>query len=121
MNKTKVITVTIDASGKPIGRVASQVAHVLQGKHRADFVKQKDPTDRVCVTNIDQAIFTGKKMKDKVYHHHSGHPGGLKTQSVAQMMDKGGMEAVLLHAVKRMLPDNRLRTERMKRIECIKL
>lgn len=117
MNKTEIITITIEAAGVPIGRIASQVAHVLQGKHRTDFVKQKDPTDRVRVAHIDQAIFTGKKMVDKVYHHHSGHPGGLKTESVRQMMDKGGMEAVLLHAIKRMLPDNRLRTERMKRIE----
>ena len=119
MIQKKIISVTIDATGKAIGRIASEIAIVLQGKHRADFVPHQDGTEHVRVEHLNKAIFTGNKVEGKVYHRHSGYPGGLKTETLRHVLANDGLEEVLRRAVKRMLPNNRMRTERMKRIDIV--
>ncbi len=107
--------VTIDATDKVLGRLATQIAMQLMGKTTAAFEKHIDLGAKVIVTNVDKIKVTGKKMEQKMYHHHTGHPGGLRTKSMQVMWDKDPAE-VLRMAVSRMLPKNKQRTPRMLRL-----
>ncbi len=115
MKIVKKTTHTIDASGKTAGRLATRIAMILQGKHRPEYEPQWDLGDAVEVQNAKEMCFTGNKLTDKEYKRHSGHPGGLKRETVREVFEKDPGE-VLRRAVLRMLPKNRLRTERMKRL-----
>lgn len=115
MKSIKRTTHTIDAAGKTAGRLASQIAMILQGKNRPEYEPQWDLGDAVEVKNARAMVFTGNKLTDKEYKRHSGHPGGLKRETVRDVFQKNPGE-VLRRAVLRMLPKNRLRTERMKRL-----
>jgi len=106
----------IDASEKPLGRLATQVAVLLRGKHKATFQPHIDAGDKVIVQNASKVKLTGQKLTQKVYHSYSGYPGGLKTQKLSQLMVKDPSE-VIRRAVFQMLPDNRLRKEMIKRLE----
>lgn len=97
----------IDASGQTLGRVASQIAHLLRGKHRPDFAPHQLIGDQVIVINAGQISVTGKKMDQKVYYAHSLYPGGLKTATLREKMDREP-EFALKMAVKRMLPKGAL-------------
>ena len=109
-------TIAIDAAGKAPGRLASEIAHILQGKHRADYQPNVDGKDIIEVTNVAEMKISGKnKMDDKLYRRHSGHPGGLKEETLRSVFEKDPGE-VLRRAVKRMLSNNKLRKERMKRL-----
>lgn len=106
---------TIDAKGRPLGRLATEIAQILQGKHKADFAPHKPGEDRVLVKNIDRVKLTGKKKEQKVYYRHSGRPGRLRKETYADLFERAP-EEVLIHAVKGMLPRNKLRDLRLKRL-----
>ncbi len=97
----------IDAQGKVLGRVATQIANVLRGKDKATFTPHQDTGDFVVVINASGVRLTGNKLATKVYYRHSGYPGGIRTRSAAQELgtNPGRM---LRHAVEGMLPKNRL-------------
>lgn len=97
----------LDAEGQPLGRLASQVAHLLRGKYRPTFTPHLDNGDFVVVVNAEKVKVTGRKPDQKLYYRHSGYPGGLKETRLADMLRKHP-ERVLQQAVKGMLPKNRL-------------
>lgn len=115
MTKINRKTHLLDAADKPLGRLASKVALLLRGKHKIDFTPNFDNGDFVIIKNIDKIKFTGKKIKQKIYHHYSGYPGGLKTVPLDKLFKKNPKE-VLRRAVWRMLPKNRLREKMIKRL-----
>jgi large subunit ribosomal protein L13 len=109
----------IDAEGRPVGRLASQIAKLLQGKNRADYVANVDMGDFVKVTNATKVVFTGKKWEQKKHFHPSGRPGGMRAVSVQSLREEKPQE-ILEHAVRYMLPKNKHHTARMKRLTITK-
>lgn len=107
---------TIDAGGKILGRLATEVATILMGKKKPAFVPYLDIGDFVVVTNARNVLLTGKKMKDKLYTRHSGYPGGLKVETFGKMIIRKP-EYIIEHAVKGMLPHNRLGKEMIKKLK----
>ena len=97
----------VDAAGKTLGRLASQVAHVLRGKHRPEYSPHLDLGDRVIVVNAEQVRLSGNKLEDKVYYRHSGYPGGLKSRTAGDLL-RERPERLIELAVWGMLPHNRL-------------
>ena len=97
----------IDAEGKILGRMVTEVARLLMGKHKAIFTPNQDTGDYVVVINAARLKVTGKKLEQKVYYHHSGYLGGLKTTSMEKLMNTRP-ERVVEYAVKGMLPRTRL-------------
>lgn len=106
----------LDATDKILGRFATDVAVHLIGKHKPSFQSHIDAGDIVEVVNIDKIKVTGKKMKQKQYYHHSHYPGGLKTKVMEKVFAKNP-EKILEMAVSRMLPKNKHRKERLKRLK----
>ena len=106
----------IDAKGQVLGRVSSQVAQLLIGKNKPYFVSHLDCGDYVLITNADKIIVTGNKLNKKMYYRHSGFPGGLRTQNLKQSLEKDPTR-VLEIAVKGMLPKNKLRDPRLRRLK----
>lgn len=106
----------IDAAGKPLGRVAAQVASVLRGKHKVTFTPHADCGDNVIVVNAGQAVLTGNKINKKVYQYHTGYIGHLKTIDYKDMMATNPDRAMFL-AVKRMLPANYIGRSSLKRLK----
>ena len=109
----------IDAAGKPLGRVAAEVAVLLRGKNKVTFTPNVDCGDHVIVINCDQAVLTGKKLEKKFYYHHSGWIGGLKSVQYKTMMAENSDKAMTL-AVKGMVPSNTLGAKAMTRLHCYK-
>jgi len=109
-------THTIDASGKVLGRIATQIAVLLRGKHKPDFAPYKDIGDFVIIKNADKVKITGKKLSQKVYRHYTGYPGGLKEVPMSKIFSKNP-EEVIKKAVFGMLPKNKLRAEQIKRLD----
>ena len=107
---------TIDASGKILGRLSTEVAKLLMGKHKPSFVPYLDTGDFVVVKNASKIKLTGKKMTDKKYISHSGYPGGLKVETFGNML-KRKPEFIVEHAVKGMLPKGRLGKLMFKKLE----
>ena len=105
----------VDASGEVLGRLSTRVAGLLMGKHKPLFSRNMDVGDFVVVINADKIRVTGNKAKQKLYHRHSGYPGGLKSISLEKMMQTHPTR-VIEHAVKGMLPHNKLNAGRMKRL-----
>jgi large subunit ribosomal protein L13 len=97
----------VDATGKTLGRLATEVARRLRGKHKPEYTPHVDTGDYLIVINAEKVRVTGNKLKDKMYHHHTGYIGNLKSRSLEQMLDKAP-ERVIQSAVKGMLPRNRL-------------
>jgi len=106
----------IDASGKVLGRLATEVARLLMGKHKPIFTRNLDTGDYVVVINADKVHVTGNKAKQKLYYRHSGYPGGLKSISLEKMMQTNPTR-VIEHAVKGMLPHNRLGASMRKKLK----
>ena len=105
----------VDAAGKPLGRVASQVASILRGKHKPTFTPHVDGGDFVVVVNASKVVLTGKKLDQKFYRRHSGYPGGLKETSARVMMAEKPERAMMI-AVKGMLPHNSLGRKMLKKL-----
>lgn len=105
----------IDASNKPLGRVATEVAKLLRGKHKPTYTPNMDNGDHVIILNCNDVILTGKKLDQKIYRHHSGYIGGMKETSARVMMDKNPEKAMML-AVKGMLPHNSLGRQMLKKV-----
>lgn len=97
----------VDAEGKVLGRLASQIAHVLRGKHKPQFSPHLDGGDHVIVVNVEKIRITGRKLQSKQYEWYTGYPGGLRSRSVRQVFHDHP-ERVLHDAVEGMLPRNRL-------------
>ena len=97
----------VDATGQNLGRLASDIARVLRGKHKPTYTPNDDVCDFVVVVNASKVAFTGKKFTDKTYYRHSGYPGGLREFSLEKMLDQHP-ERVLEKAIRGMLPHNRL-------------
>ncbi len=106
----------IDASGQTLGRLASQVATLLMGKHKPQFSAHIDCGDNVVLINSAQIAVTGAKLTDKKYYRHSGYPGGIRETSLEDMLVKNPNN-VIETAVAGMLPKNRLHDDRMKRFK----
>ena len=96
--------VVIDASGLVVGRLASQIALRLRGKHKASFTPHMDDGDHVIVVNAEKVVFTGRKREDKVYYHYTGFQGGIKERTARFVLDGRFPERVVEKAVERMLP-----------------
>jgi len=109
-------THTIDATKKVLGRLATEIAVLLRGKHKPDFVPYKDMGDFVIVKNVKDIRLTGKKIEQKKYYRHSGYPGGLKEIPVKKIFEKNPA-LVLKKAVFGMLPKNKLRAKMIKRLK----
>jgi len=97
----------VDASGRTLGHLATQIADALRGKRKPDYTPHCDVGDFVIVVNAEKIAVTGKKLEEKLYHRHSGYPGGLRTRTLAEMLERRP-EEVIRKAVKGMMPRNRL-------------
>jgi large subunit ribosomal protein L13 len=106
----------VDVEGDSLGRVATKVALLLAGKCKTQFSPHQDLGDFVVVVNANKIKVTGKKFKDKMYYHYSGYPGGIKGVSFEEKFKKNP-KWLIWHAVRNMLPSNRLRTPRLKRLK----
>jgi large subunit ribosomal protein L13 len=96
--------IIIDAEGVVVGRLASYIAKRLRGKHRADYTPHVDCGDHVIVINAEKAVFTGKKLTDKIYYRHTGHPGGIKSTTSGKILGGRFPERAIYKAVERMMP-----------------
>ncbi|HHX22754.1 MAG: 50S ribosomal protein L13 [Tepidanaerobacteraceae bacterium] len=109
----------IDASNKPLGRLASKVAIILRGKHKPIYTPHVDTGDYVVIVNADKAILTGNKMDKKMYYKHTGYPGGIKAQNFRSFMEKSP-EKVVYKAIWGMLPHNALGRKMIKKLKIYK-
>lgn len=106
----------VDAEGKPLGRLASEVAKVLRGKHRPEYSPHLDLGDHVIVVNAEKVYLSGKKSQQKVYYSYSGYQSGLRIRRIDEVMRKDPTR-VIRHAVKGMLPSNRLGRRLLKKLK----
>jgi large subunit ribosomal protein L13 len=106
----------VDATDKVVGRLASEIAVVLMGKHRPTYTPHVDTGDFVVVINAEKIVLTGKKLEDKIYHHHSGYPGGLKSIPAGKLLKKKP-ESLVTEAVKGMLPKGTLGRQMLKKLK----
>jgi large subunit ribosomal protein L13 len=97
----------VDAAGQTVGRLATQVASILRGKHKPTFTPFLDMGDHVVIVNAEKVVFKGNKLEEKMYRHHTGWPGGLKEVTARDMMVRHP-ERILEQAIKGMLPKNKL-------------
>jgi large subunit ribosomal protein L13 len=105
----------IDAEGKTLGRLASEVASILRGKNKPTFTPHVDTGDNVIILNASKVELTGKKLTDKIYYRHTNHPGGLKTRTALEMRTNYAEKMIEL-AVKGMLPKNSLGRQQFKKL-----
>ena len=106
----------VDASNKTLGRLASQIAHRLKGKHKADYSPHVDMGDHIVVVNAQKIRVTGRKLSDKIYYHHTGHIGGIKSIALEKLLSEHP-ERVIQFAVKGMLPRNRLARKQLTKLK----
>ncbi|MBE6013544.1 50S ribosomal protein L13 [Anaeropeptidivorans aminofermentans] len=109
----------VDASGQTLGRISSEVAKILEGKHKPIYTPHLDTGDYVIVINADKIKVTGKKLDQKLYRRHSNYPGGLKEITLKEMLNKKP-EFVITHAVKGMLPKKALGAQMLKKLRVYK-
>ena len=105
----------VDASGKTLGRLASQIAHRLKGKHKPNYTPHVDMGDHIVVVNAEKIRVTGRKLADKIYYHHTGHIGGIKSIGLAKLLEEHPERAIEI-AVKGMLPKNPLGRRMFKKL-----
>jgi large subunit ribosomal protein L13 len=108
--------VLVDAEGQTLGRLATQIADILRGKRKPTYTPHCDVGDFVVVVNAEKISVTGNKRAEKLYHRHSGYPGGLKSRTLEQMLDRRP-EEVLRLAVKGMLPRNRMARKQITKLK----
>ena len=112
--------VKVDAADQPVGRIATKVATLLQGKHKPTYLPHVENGDYVTIENGHLAALSGRKWKQKTYRWHSGFPGGLHERNAHDMYKRNGPEEILRRAVRGMLPKNKLRDRRMKRLTILR-
>ena len=98
----------VDAQDLVLGRLAVILANMLRGKHKPSFTPHVDCGDHVVVINAEKIALTGKKLSDKIYYRHTGYPGGIKSRTAGQILESSKPEEVIIKAVQRMLPRNKL-------------
>jgi large subunit ribosomal protein L13 len=106
----------VDATGKTLGRLATQIADALRGKRKPEYTPHVDTGDFVIVVNAEKISVTGQKRTEKLYHRHSGYPGGLRTRTLNDMLERRPEEVIRL-AVKGMLPRNRLARKQLTKLK----
>ena len=106
----------VDAEGQTLGRLATEIAHILRGKNKPQYTPHVDTGDFVVVVNAEKVVVTGRKAEQKVYRRHSGYPGGLKETSYEQMMERRPTE-ILRRAVKGMMPKHRLARQQLRKLK----
>jgi large subunit ribosomal protein L13 len=106
----------VDASGKTLGRLATQIADVLRGKRKPEYTPHIDVGDFVIVVNAEKVAVSGRKREQKLYYRHSGYPGGLRSRTLAEMLERRP-EEVIRRAVKGMLPRNRLGRAQLRKLK----
>ena len=106
----------VDATGKTLGRLATQIADALRGKRKPEYTPHIDVGDFVVVVNAEKISVTGQKLREKVYYRHSGYPGGLKSRTLAEMLERRPEEVIRL-AVRGMLPRNRLARKQLTKLK----
>jgi large subunit ribosomal protein L13 len=106
----------VDASGRTLGRLATQIADTLRGKRKPEYTPHCDVGDFVIVVNADKVEVTGNKREEKLYYRHSGYPGGLRSRTLGEMLERRP-EEVLRRAVKGMLPRNRLGRAQLRKLK----
>ncbi len=106
----------IDADGLVLGLLASIIAMRLRGKHKPSYTPHLDCGDNIIVINADKVVLTGKKMSDKVFYWHTGYPGGIKQRTMAEIIEKGHPERLIIKAVERMVPRGPLGRQQMKNL-----
>jgi large subunit ribosomal protein L13 len=106
----------VDASGQTLGRLATQIADTLRGKRKPEYTPHCDVGDFVIVVNAEKVAVTGNKLEEKRYYRHSGYPGGLRSRSLAEMLERRP-EEVIRKAVKGMLPRNRLARQQLRKLK----
>ena len=109
--------VLIDAEGLVLGRLASQVANILRGKHKPTYTPHMDCGDNVIVVNAEKVHLTGKKLADKTYYWHTGYPGGIKSRTADKILGGDHPERVIVKAVERMVPRGPLGRQQMKNLK----
>ena len=109
----------VDATGKTLGRLSTEIAHRLRGKHKPEYTPHVDTGDYIVVVNAEKVRVTGNKLKDKMYHHHTGYIGNLKSKSLETMLEEHP-ERVLQSAVKGMLPKGPLGRQMFKKLRVFK-
>ena len=108
--------VLVDASGKTLGRLATRIADALRGKRKPEYTPHIDTGDFVVVVNAEKIAVTGNKRQQKIYYRHSGYPGGLRTRTLEEMLERRPEEVIRL-AVKGMLPRNRLGRQQLRKLK----
>ena len=106
----------VDAEGLTLGRMATEIARVLRGKHKATFTPHLDTGDHVLIVNADKVVLSGNKAERKMVHHHTGYPGGIRSTTFAAEMETKPTEAVR-RTVRGMLPKNRLGRQMLKKLK----
>ncbi|MCP4473782.1 MAG: 50S ribosomal protein L13 [Gammaproteobacteria bacterium] len=106
----------VDAENKTLGRMATQVARYLRGKHKPEYTPHVDVGDYIVVINAEKAYFSGKKRDDKMYHHYSGYPGGMKSRNLQMVLDSHP-ERVIESAVRGMMPKGPLGRKMLKKLK----
>jgi len=108
--------ILIDAEGVVLGRLATQVAKLLRGKHKPSFTPHMDCGDNVIIVNAGKVKLTGNKLSDKIYYWHTGYPGGIKQRTAGQILDGKHPERVVEKAVERMITSNSLGRQQLKNL-----
>ena len=106
----------VDATGKTLGRLSTEIANRLRGKHKPEFTPHVDTGDYIVVVNAEKVKVTGNKTTDKVYHHYTGYPGGIKSITFEQLINKAP-ERIIEKAVKGMMPKNKLSRSMMTKLK----
>lgn len=109
----------VDADGKTLGRLASEIAHRLRGKHKPVYTPHVDTGDYIVVVNAEKIRVTGRKLKDKVYHHHTGYVGHLKSETLEKLLERAPEQAIE-RAVKGMLPRNALGRRMLRKLKVVR-
>lgn len=106
----------VDAEGKTLGRLASEISKILQGKHKPIYTPHVDTGDYVIVVNAEKIKLTGKKLSDKMYYHHTGYPGGIKSVNALNLLKKDPT-ALVKKAIKGMMPKNQLNRDALMKLK----
>ncbi len=106
----------VDAEEKTLGRLSTEIAKILQGKHKPIFTRHVDTGDYVVVVNAEKIKITGKKLTDKIYYHHTGYPGGIKARNAESLLEKDPT-ALITKAVKGMMPKNQLNRDALRKLK----